>query len=74
MASGCVDDWVRRPTCCQGGNGYMELQGEMVMVKRLIIVAAILTVLFSGMSLTGCGDTWEGFGEDVEDVGEDIQD
>jgi predicted small secreted protein len=44
------------------------------MIKRLIIVAAILTALFTSMSLTGCGDTWHGFGKDVEDVGEDIQD
>ena len=44
------------------------------MIKRFIILAAILTVLFSSMSLTGCGSTWDGFGKDVEDVGQDIQD
>lgn len=44
------------------------------MIKRFIITLAVLAVLLSTMSLTGCGDTWDGFGKDVEDVGEDIQD
>ena len=44
------------------------------MIKRFIIVAAILAALFSSLSLTGCGNTWDGFGKDVEDVGQDIQD
>jgi len=44
------------------------------MIKRFVITLAMLAVLVSTMSLTGCGDTWHGFGKDVEDVGKDIHD
>jgi predicted small secreted protein len=43
------------------------------MLKRFLLLIALLAALCGGLSLTGCGDTWHGFGEDVEDVGEDIQ-